>query len=38
MVLVTVVTSVAIGRAFNVRQVTGDDPDEMGYAGPQDRV
>jgi hypothetical protein len=25
---------VAIGRTFNGSQVTGDDPDEMEYAGP----
>ena len=26
--------SVAIGEAFNARQVKGDDPDEKGYVGP----
>jgi hypothetical protein len=26
--------SVAIGGAFNDSQVTGDEPDEKGYAGP----
>jgi hypothetical protein len=30
--------SVACSVVFNVRQVGGDDPDEMGYAGPRVRV